>query len=126
MSTPKYTPGPWVRRGESVNAHRPHECGGYNEESIFALSRPPAERIANASLVVAAPDMRECLDPDFLTWICDRLVNVNGDHPESDFILKLRKKIEAERDAIAKAEGKPGEPEPQGWEGDGCMAGDET
>lgn len=48
------TPRPWVQRGETVTAHRPHVTGEYNEESIFALSRPPDERRANATLIVRA------------------------------------------------------------------------
>lgn len=51
----------WVARGDQIMAHRAHVCGGYNEESITALSRPPAERRANAKLAAAAPDMLAAL-----------------------------------------------------------------
>ena len=58
----RHTPGPWITRGESVVAHRPHVSGGYNEEPVQALTRTPEERLANAALIAAAPELLEALE----------------------------------------------------------------
>ena len=33
-------------------------------------------------------------DKEFLNWIADRLVNVHGEHPDTDFILSLRERAD--------------------------------
>ena len=58
---PQHTPGPWIARGEIVMAHRPHPVGGYNEESVLSAARPWNERLANARLIAAAPEMLRLL-----------------------------------------------------------------
>lgn len=57
---------PWVARnsqhGWSIAAHRPHAVtSAYNEESIFALTRPPEERKANALVAAAGPELLAAL-----------------------------------------------------------------
>ena len=56
-----HTPLPWITRGERVVAHRPHVTGGYNEESVLSLTRPPAERLANVHLIVRAVNSHAAL-----------------------------------------------------------------
>lgn len=47
---------PWRVRGDVVITHRqiPGEKHGINETSVLSLERPPAERHANAALIVRA------------------------------------------------------------------------
>ena len=74
----KHTPGPWIQRGERVDAQRNHVCGGVNQESVLALSRPPEERLANARLIAAAPEMLEALQAvwsDLESWDVDNEVS---------------------------------------------------
>lgn len=71
------------------------------------------ETKVNITLAAAAPDllktqtMGQSLNtPDFLDWHADRLVNVYGENPNTDFVLSLRERAAAGRAAIAKAEGR--------------------
>ena len=93
-STAKHTPEPWVARGDIVVAHRPHVCGGYNEESVLSLNRPSAERHANKRLIAAAPSLLAACK--LVSETCGPAEFWNG---ETNRFLKLVEK------AIAKAEG---------------------
>lgn len=80
---------------------------------IFDASEWPGDRTeghANAQLISAAPDLLACQTmgaskntPDFLEWIADRLVGVHGDDAGNDFIISLRERAAAGRNAVAKA-----------------------
>lgn len=86
-----HTPGPWVARGTQITAHRPHTCGGYNEESVISLVRPTEERVANLRLMASAPD---------LLAACERLLR--SFHP---ITAQDSDDYKAARAAIAKAKG---------------------
>ena len=62
MTRAKFTPGPWIKRGGIVVAHRKHTAAGYNEESIYAATRDPNEREANLHLTASAPTMYAALE----------------------------------------------------------------
>jgi hypothetical protein len=79
--------------------------GDYNEPDLWPVME------ANARLIAAAPDLLHAQTmgsslntPDFLDFVADRLVNVYGESPNVDFVLSLRSRAQAGRNAIAKAE----------------------
>lgn len=91
----QHTPGPWIQRGEIVVTNRPM-LGAYNEVSVVSLERPVEERLANARLIAAAPDMLQAL--------LEVVYAVSGElayEPES----ATAHAITLAQQAIAKAEG---------------------
>lgn len=68
------------------------------------------ENKSNTQLIVAAPDLIQCLTmgstlqtPEFLQWIADRLVHVHGEDANYDFIHSLRDRASAMAKARDKA-----------------------
>lgn len=107
MSTPKHTPGPWLRDGNTIYALM-HDGWRKGVElfrnRFFAqvhsdVSCDAEEAIANASLMSAAPDMWKALKlaQERLIAKCEEnLVAFNGKDVEA---------LEAIGDALAKAAG---------------------
>jgi hypothetical protein len=80
---PNHTEEPWKQKALEA-------CEGINPEAIPEL--------------IAAQTMGVQINtPDFLDWIADRLVNVHGESPNVDYVMSLRDRAKAGRDAIAKA-----------------------
>lgn len=105
--TQQYTPGPW---GKFQNGHCISGSDGRGVAMCSMAVRSPEENLANANLIAAAPELLACQTmgaqantPDFLDWVADRLVFVYGENPNVDFVLSLRERAKAGRDAIAKA-----------------------
>lgn len=104
-----HTSGPWVKRGSQVTAQRDHVCGGWNEESIFALTRPTDEVEANLRLVVAAPDMLAALKTAQAEIIC-LLPRLSGGYHKNmksvfDQVTAAIKKAEARASLASRKEG---------------------
>lgn len=112
-----HTPGPWlldqIERGGDLVSDGYHfiEAGkGFHngdDENGFCISG--CMSLANARLIAAAPCLLAAHEadrdgPDFLDWVAARLIR-QGDNPNSDFILCLRRRAQAARAAIAKARG---------------------
>lgn len=112
----KHTHGPWVvgpvddtvvthLGADGVRYEVAQIDGDYNEPDLWPVME------ANARLIAAAPDLLHAQTmgssintPDFLDFVADRLVNVYGESPNVDFVLSLRSRAQAGRNAIAKAE----------------------
>jgi hypothetical protein len=72
MNTPKHTPGPWrifnAGRGRTLSIHGPRGELGTNEDCVVnwpgfdSCDKPKRERVANARLIAAAPDLLEALE----------------------------------------------------------------
>ena len=89
----EHTPGPWIARGDSVVAQRNIAASpkSTNEESVFSLTRDFVERLANARLASAAPDMGEFLKAldDFI----DLASNLASTNPVASDLVKNQKKL---------------------------------
>lgn len=103
----EHTPGPWQQGVEGNNRVYGLDCSGDDSGLIAVVFKGRA----NVRLIAAAPDLLHAQTmgsslntPDFLDFVADRLVNVYGESPNVDFVLSLRSRAQAGRNAIAKAE----------------------
>lgn len=105
MSTPAFTPGPWLvwhRSGKGQNStqgvykqasHETHLTIALCDEECVRI--PEYERVANANLIAAAPSMYEALD----------LLVRDADKRPGAYIHADPQLVEKARDAIRKARG---------------------
>lgn len=104
----KHTPAPW-NNFKSVIICNQDDAGLQISYVNTSCAERRAEGRANAFLIAAAPDLLKSVEdgqgPWFFDWLADRLTNVYGEDPNTDFVLALRRKASMQHDAIAKAKG---------------------
>lgn len=108
----KWTPGPWLRDGRTVYALR--ETGRFHrgepvlQNSFDVHVQGPHQHLsdveaeATASLISAAPDLVDSIDPDTLDAIADE---IGGEFKHTARAASLRGIAKRQRAALAKSRG---------------------
>lgn len=101
MTKPKFTPGPWVvLRGETLTIEKVNA----GTEIADLWDNPNADRLFDAHLIAAAPDLYAALEE-----ICDQSVALRQGGPAPEDLQRLSEALEYAVDiavsALAKARG---------------------
>ena len=104
LNMDKHTPGPWTIVGDT-DAAEAYVCGldGCEVAQLVDTVHPPAERLANARLIAAAPDLLAACGNVNEEWHLAHDALKRGD---TETVFKfLNSWQDATRAAIARAEG---------------------
>lgn len=77
-------------------------------EQIARIRERPllaANRFTVDALIQHIDALEAVLAPAHLHWILARMINVHGENPNADYIVKLREIVDAQRNALRSGEG---------------------